>query len=284
MASTPWHRLPLLLLTAATCLGAQAATVSISGSLTSFQSALSPNFVDGNGALNGIPLTINPSLPRVSYLDGDPELYPQSHVVPLTAGSTQVRFEYTNIIGNAAENPNLISFTAATPAQVNVGDTFKVGTLSYTNGFWYPFATIGLSIITTSSDPALDGHNFTGSIIVAVSSPIPFDPADYIANADYFYLQGSSGPLAPLGSVRVYERSFQPPDNPGNTGSVDLFARIGSLIPTSFENPSGGIFLSPSLDPITSAVPESDTVAMLLAGLVLVGSAAARRRGRRRQA
>ncbi len=63
-----------------------------------------------------------------------------------------------------------------------------------------------------------------------------------------------------------------------------LFARIGSLIPASFENPSGGVFLSQSLEPITSAVPEPDTVAMLLAGLVLVESAAARRHGHRRQA
>lgn len=127
-------------------------------------------------------------------------------------------------------------------------------------------------------DRTLNNHSFAGSIIVAVSSPDPYNPADYIANADYFYLQGASGPLIDLGSVRVYESANQPPGNPGNTGSVDLYARIGSLVPTAFKNPSGGVFLSASLDPIVSGVPEPDTYALLLAGLALIGSVGARRK------
>ena len=221
---------------------------------------------------------IDAQLPRVIYQGGDTTPYAQSAVVPLASGTTEVRFEYTSQIGAVDANPNRISFTApAGPVQVNLGDTFKVGTISYTNGGWYPYARIGLSITTSSPDATFDGHTFTGSIIVAVSSPTPFDPADYIANADYFYLMDLSGPLVDMGSVRVYERAFQPPSNPGNTGTADLYARIGSLIPTSFENPSGGVFLSPNLEPIVSGVPEPETVAMLLAGLAVVGSVAARR-------
>lgn len=284
MASKSWQALSLVALAALASFSAQAATVSFSGSLTSFQSALSAYEADGNGSLDSVPLAIDPNLPPVAHLSGDPQLYPQSHTVALAAGTHSVRFEYTGFIGTVNENPNLVHFDPADPVQVNPGDSFKVGTLSYTNGFWYPHARIGLSITTTSADAAFDGHTFTGSIIVAVSSPQPFDPADYIANADYFYLEDINGPLANLGSVRVYERAYQPPGNPGNTGSVDLYARIGSLIPTAFDNPSGGVFLSQSLEPITSAVPEPETMAMLLAGLVVVGSVAARHHRMPRQA
>lgn len=277
MASTHWHRLSLLAAAAITSFGAQAAEVSISGSFTSFQSALSPYYGEsGNGTLNGLALSIDPSLPKVKYSGGDPYAHPQSHTVTLAPDTTEVHFEYTNHIGEGYAN--LIRFTAADPAEVNFGDTFKVGTLTYTNGFWYPFANVGLSITTSSSNSALDNKNFTGSIMFAVSSPDPYVAADYIANADYFYLQDSSGPLTSLGSVRVYERDNQPPDMPGNTGSVDLYARIGSLVPTSFENPSGGVFLSTSLDPITSAVPEPAAFAMLLAGLGLIGAVVSRRK------
>lgn len=279
MTTTQWHRLSLLAAAAITSFGAQAAEVSISGSLTSFQSALSWNEASGNGTVNGVALAINPTLPNVQYSGGGGYFFPQSIGVALAQGTTEVQFEYTDLIGTGSdtENPNRIRFTAAAPAQVNVGDTFKVGTLTYTNGFWYPFANVGLSITTSSLDSALNKQRFTGSVIFAVSSPEPYNPADYIANADYFYLQGSSGPLTSLGSVRVYERDNQPPGMPGNTGSVDLYARIGSLVPTSFENPSGGVFLSSSLDPITSAVPEPETFAMLLAGLGLIGAVVARR-------
>jgi hypothetical protein len=115
----------------------------------------------------------------------------------------------------------------------------------------------------------LDNHTFTGNVIVKVSSPVPFYP-DPEPNADYFYLQDMNGPLTSLGSVRVYEQAFQPAGNPGNTGSVDLYVRIGSLVPVRFDNPSAGAFLSPSLDP-AAPVPEPETYAMLLAGLGLLG-------------
>ena len=253
-------------------------TVSISGALTSFQSALSPYVAGGNGALDGVALTIDPGLPPVKYAGGDPTLYPQSQTVSLAPGTTSVQFEYTNGIGPDA-NPNRVSFAAAGPAFVTKGDTFKVGTLTFTNGFWYPFASVGLSITTHSDVAALDNHSFVGNIVVKVSSPIPFDPADYEANADYFYLEDAGGPLTSLGSVRVYEKAFQPPSNPGNTGSVDLYAQIGSLIPKRFDNPSAGAFLSSSLDPITGSVPEPASYALLVAGLAVVGASARRRRG-----
>jgi hypothetical protein len=251
-----------------------AGQVSVSGQLTSFQSALGRWQPDGNGTLNGQPLTIDTGAPRVQYPGGS-TYYPQSTTVTLPRDSQRVQFEYTDFIGGPDAQPNVVAFQAAAPAIVNVGEVFKVGTLSYTNGFWYPFARVGLRVDVSSDVAALNGHSFQGSIVVAVSAPEPYLP-DPVANADYFYLEDVNGPLTSLGSVRVYEFDVQPPGNPGNTGTVDLYARIGSLLPTRFDNPSAGAFLSPSLAPLP-AVPEPSTHALMLGGMALLGWLARRR-------
>jgi hypothetical protein len=271
------HTALLAAISALMPLGAQAAaTVTLTAELTTFKSALSSYDVTGDGTLNGAPLEIDTSLPSVQYSDGDTTLYPQSHTVALPSGTSSVQFEYTSLIPTTLANPNRISFTAAGPAVVDVGDEFKIGTLTYTNGFWYPFASVGLTVTTHSADEALNNMSFVGNIIVKVSSPVPFYPEPE-SNADYFYLSDGSGPLTTLGSGRVYEQSFQPAGNPGNTGSVDLYARIGSLVPTRFANPSPGMFLSTSLDPMTTAVPEPSAWLMALGGLLLVGANAIKR-------
>jgi hypothetical protein len=243
-------------------------SVTVSGALTSFQSALSPYVAGGNGSLDGVALVIDPALVGVPYLDGDGTPYPLSQVVTLAPGSTSVQFEYSDGIGTAGVNPNQVGFSAAGPSFVNVGDSFKVGTLRYTNGFWYPYARIGLTLTTQSDDPALNGHSFVGDLIVRVSSPEPFYP-EPVSNADYFYLQDANGPLSTLGSVRVYERAFQPAGNPGNVGEADLYMRIGSLVPTAFANPSPAAFLSTSLDPITT-VPEPAGYGLMALGLAAI--------------
>ncbi|MCC6532323.1 MAG: PEP-CTERM sorting domain-containing protein [Burkholderiales bacterium] len=255
--------------------GASGSTVTISGRLTSFQSALSASsfYPGGNGSLDGTPLAIDPSAPQVTY-SGDVTLYNQSTTVLLAPGTTRVQFEYTDIIGQGRENA--VAFAAGAPVDVAFGDVFKVGTVTYTNGFWYPFARVGLRIDVASADTALDGHSFAGSIVVAVSSTEPFVP-DPIANADYFYLEGPSGPLSSLGSVRVYEPHVQPPGNPGNTGTVDLYARIGSLVPVRFDSPSDAAFLSASLDPLP-AVPEPSVYLSMLGGLAALAWARRRKR------
>jgi hypothetical protein len=241
-----------------------AGTVTISGGLTSFQSTMFGNF--GATVVNGVELAIDPNLPQLLGADGF--LYDQSQTVLLPAGTTSAEFAIPSLA-----NPNRITFTAADPALVNFGDEFKVGTLTYTNGNWSPLAYIGFSMTTASSDLALDNHTFTGSIVVRVSSPPASPVPDPEAHADFFYLEGASGPLSLLGSVRVYESFQQPAGNPGNTGSADLYARIGSLVPTRFDNPTGGAFLSASLEP----VPEAGTWAMMAAGLAAVGTLAKRR-------
>ncbi len=273
------------LLSSATLLvqpAATAGTVSISGQLTSFQSPLDLSTPGGDGTLNGVPLAIDPNAPPVRYPQDVPpnaNAWPQSFEVALAPGTQQVQFEYTSFIGTANANPNRLSFTPAADAVVSVGQTFKIGTISYTNGFWYPAATVGISITTQSTDPTLNGKTFTGKVNV-VTTNYNISVTDPVLNADFFYLSDASGPLTSLGSVRVYEKTIQPAGNPGNVGSVDLFARIGSLIPTGFANPSGGAFLSPSIVPL-SPVPEPSQASLLLAGLALCGIAL--RRGGKRQ-
>ncbi len=256
--------LPLPTLTLATPdAGSQ---VSITGALTSFRSALNPYVAGGDGMLNGVALVVDPNLPPVRYVGADPTAFSQSRTVALVARTTSVQFEYPSLIGLDYANPNVVSFAAAPPSVVSEGDTFKIGTLTYTNGFWYPFASVGLSITTHSATAALDGHNFSGDIIVKVSAP--YDENDAEDNADYFYLQDADGPLTTLGSARVYERAYQPPTLPGNTGTVDVYARIGSLVPVRFDHPSADAFLSSSLDPVISSVPEATSQAMMAVGLL----------------
>lgn len=57
---------------------------------------------------------------------------------------------------------------------------------------------------------------------------------------------------------------------------MDLYARIGSLVPVRFDHPSAGAFLSPSLEPLP-AMPEPSTHVLLLGGLSLLGWLARRR-------
>lgn len=79
-----------------------------------------------------------------------------------------------------------------------------------------------------------------------------------------------------FGSVRVPE--IQEGDN---TGSVELVGRLGSLKLAVFQNPSGGAFLFPTVDPTTVApIPEPGTVLLFGSGLfVAVSKALGRRKG-----
>ena len=155
----------------------------------------------------------------------------------LAAGTTQVDFKFTP---SAAFLNNTFAFTAGPAAEVNVGDTFRLGSFTFTNGTWFDNIEIGFALTTHSETAALDGHVFTGTMDLVVN---PNDPTNPYLSADYFFIEERPD----LGSVRVFEPSIQPPGNPGNTGTVDLYARIGSLIPTAFENPSPGAFLSGSI-------------------------------------
>jgi PEP-CTERM motif len=210
----------------------------------------------------------------------------------LTTGHVGETVPSVDFYFDSASNPqvrNRIAFTPTVGADVNVGDTFKLGTFSFQNGAWlgdFPDGTFEYRIRTASSNPALDGHSFVGYIDFHVTSGLSADgqiaSTDPVANADYFYFRPDpfNPGSVPVGFVGVYEAEsiLQPPGG-SNTGTIDLYGRIGSLIPEYFANPQG-VTLQASLPVVPNApVPEPSTWALLLLGL-----AASAAEGKRRQA
>lgn len=172
--------------------------------------------------------------------------------------------------------PNMFSFTssiAEVPAP-GPSNQFKLGSFTYTNGFFHILAYIDFTLTTSSVDASLNGHTFQGRIRLDSN----FNAGTPEQAADYFTVQNSSGnTLASLGSVRIYDYSFCPAGDPSaplcNTGSVDLFGHINSLHLDQFANPSGGAFLNGSitseLSP-TSAVPEPGSGMLVISGLLSI--------------
>ena len=175
---------------------------------------------------------------------------------------------------------NVIAFAPATGTSVQVGDTFKLGTFTLTNGGWlggFPDGQFEIQLHTVSATPALDGHYMDVHVGFHVTTGLSADervasaePAD---NADYFYIAEHPE----FGYVGVYESEpqLQPPGG-SNTGTIDFYGRMGSLIPTGFANPQG-VLLLPSIPVVASSVPEPAGWASLLAGLAVVGGLARRR-------
>lgn len=169
---------------------------------------------------------------------------------------------------NTGEVHNLLQFTPATGQSALLGEEFLIGTFTLQNGSWFGGLGEGdslfsFSVTTSSADSALDGHTFSDVIRYKITqSAVGNTPAQ---NADYFLFDGRPD----LGTMRVYERFDSPTGS--NSGSIDLYGRIGSLVPTRFANPQGGVFISAS-------IPEPETYAMLLAGLGMLGFAARRRK------
>ena len=234
------------------CLQAQAGVVSVTGAFTSItpDAALSQSTVTSHLA----------SGPTTQPLrDGETTLLP--------AGTSNIDYE-------AASGffINSFRFTPGDDANVNRGDIFRLGSFTFTNGTWFVFTepdgtrldTVRLrfSLTTHSSTAELDNHVFSGTINMVVN---PNDANDPYVSADYFYVAERPD----LGSVRVFERNIQPSGNPGSTGTAEFYGQIGSLIPTSFSNPSGGAFLSPSvgIDPLVNPVPEPGILSLTMAGL-----------------
>ena len=104
-----------------------------------------------------------------------------------------------------------------------------------------------MTVTTASDNPAFDGKSFTDTLQYIVTPNTGTDED----NADYAYFLGRPE----LGQIRVYEAVSAFP----NTGSIELWGKLGSLTPTAFRNASGGVFVL--------AVPEPSTYAMLGLGL-----------------
>lgn len=216
------------------------------------------------------------------------------------AGLGETRPQIDFYIGNASGSTtllrNAVSFTPAKGADVGAGDVFKLGSFTFTNGAWlggFPDSLFQMNLRTVSANPALDGHMLGTYLGLHVTDGLSPDGSRYspdpVDNADYFYLTSSPffGGTEKIGYVGVYEADPEllPPGG-SNTGSIDLYGQIGSLIPIGFANPQGVKLRSaiPVVDGLPPAIPEPGTWALLLAGLATLWVAAHPSAGGRRKA
>ena len=202
---------------------------------------------------------------------------PSAFTAPLTlsfAATSSVTF-FGSQFGTDLTH-NMIAFTPAAPQDVaGVGSIFDLGTLSFTNGIWFgtnAAATFHITLTTVSSDPALNGKVLDDSITLFITPNDFSTPKTPAENADFIYFTSFSG----IGSERVYELNDSPTGS--NTGSGELFGKIGSLIPTSFKNPTGAAFIDAGVGAEPSAaVPEPGTIGLLGLGLLGLGMASRKR-------
>ena len=251
---------------------AQASEVSFTGGFTSFRGpvATAPGALAAviHTEINGVTVYADQAFPGAqfgfdNYGLGLKNTFSLSNVASV---------EFSRIF-YSAPNPNAVAFTPSGRLEVQVGSTFTIGTFNLANGSWfgnsagsslYPDTDIGFSVTTHSSDPRLDGFTFSDTLRFVVTAP-DGPNATLQQDADYFYFVGHPE----LGTLSVYE-STDPQGGPqplGNTGTVDLRVRIGSLIPIALANPSGAAFVGHQV----SSVPEPAAAWLLALGLAALG-------------
>jgi len=270
-----------LLVSVSVCGGASAGTVTISAGFGEYSGAV------GNGVgiagdrvyqsfMNGSNIAPIEPIPGLESLFIPPDLEDPDSVgqgigrgiVPL-GGASSVDFS-TSVYNPADDSTtfggaNLISFAPGPAVDVAVGGEFLLGTFSFLNGEWWaasPIHDFTMEMVTHSSDGALNGHVFSDTLILNIT----FNGGPPENKADFFYFAGRPD----LGSMRVYENQ----DGLSNYGTVELYGKIGSLIPTRFANPTGGVFLDPSIDPFPfqpATVPEPSTLGMVSLALIMFG-------------
>lgn len=185
----------------------------------------------------------------------DVDGFPQGELIFTDPQPSAVEFKDRQVGFSDFNAASLIEFTGTSqPNPGSIADEFKLGTITLTNGIFFFQAAVDITVATASDNPAFDGKSFTDTLRYIVTPNTGTDEE----NADYAYFVGRPE----LGQIRVYEAVSAFP----NTGSIELWGKVGSLTPTAFRNASGGVFLQP--------VPEPSTYAMLGVGLALLAVAA----------
>jgi hypothetical protein len=236
---------------------AAASPVSVTGGFTSFNGVTSGTAASCFPGFGAVIAGVSVSAPvcdggavGAQFIWGS-----ASYTFPSTLGSLD--FHETQFGGNPP--PNAISFTPAAQQDVVAGQIFKLGTISITNGTWYGVGaqnSFHLELTTVSSDSTLNGHVLSDDLIWFITSNVATNtPED---NADSIYFSNFKA----VGVLWAYEAGV-----PGklNTTTADLYGRIGSLTPTSFQNVQGG-FATPDLDPTPAAAVVPEPASMVLVG------------------
>lgn len=220
-----------------------------------------------SGLLNNAPIVPSGST-GTAYAD-------PGHTYGFQTGSASIAGHPTSVSLSYAggSDPTVISFQPFNFTNQQVGVPFAIGRFTFTNGQWYGAGqtaalntptVLGFTLTTTGTGGAASLYTQTlvGEIMLTVTNP---QPADYTtlagmqAEADWISLS-SPAILRPFPAFHVYD-SFAKPPGATNTGSVDLVAIFGSLYLDTFDNPTGGGFLT------VSAVPEPATLSLMACGL-----------------
>jgi PEP-CTERM motif len=184
--------------------------------------------------------------------------FPQGEIVFAPPRPNSVEFKSKQIGLPDFNTPTAIAFVGTTQANPgSASEAFQLGTISLTNGIFFFQAAVDITVTTSSDNATFDAKSFNDTLQYVVT---PNTGTDEV-NADYAFFVGRPD----LGQIRVYEAASAFP----NTGSIELWGRVGSLIPTEFRNASGGVFVQ--------AIPEPATYALMLLGLAAAGIAARRR-------
>ena len=230
------------------------------------------------GLLNGAAIVPNGSI-GTEYSDSGNTRGFLTGSTPIAGVQTSASLSY---VGGSI--PTVISFQPIDFANQQVGVPFTIGTFTFTNGQWYGGGdttalntptVLGFTITTTGTGGAasLYTQTLTGEIVLTVNSPRPGDYstlAGLQTEADSITLY-SDRLLQAFPTFSVYE-SIAAPTGATNTGSVNLVARFGSIYLDTFDNPTGGGFLT------ASEVPAPATLSLAACGLL--GLALVRRRRR----
>lgn len=220
----------------------------------------------------------------------------QQGTLDLPTHPTSVEFKTGQVFGTfvSYSTPNLIAWTPSDttiPGGVDpFATSFKLGTLTITNGVFFYDATFELTLATVSSNPLWNNHLFTG-VMHYVVTPNDGLTTECTAKgitdvdtcqADYVYLENhpNLGILDDNGNVVPSPRPgpivFEAVSAHPNTGTVELWGHLGSLDPAYYAHALGGVGL-----PVAAApVPETPAWLTMLAGSWGVATLLSRRRRR----
>ena len=201
----------------------------------------------GSGVTNGVFNSLD--------LIGAPDItYPDVNGI----GTNQLDFSLPD------SAPSFFKFDGTSFENVQVGQTFVLGTLSYKNGLGFiggHTSELAVSSSSSTTTPFDFNQILTEQIRLDITynfllvDGVIFD-ATPEQQADILYF-----PNRPeLGSFRIYENS---------TGTVEVLGRFGSLELAGFGNAISGGFVDPTIDPIPTApavsVPEPSSILSFLA-------------------